>query len=179
MKHAAVLLALLMTSPAHAAPQAWLASETAGMHRINGPFVQRDYGFSVAAPAHASAFVTNGVSGDHSVRVILGYHRKIDIYPQYIEADWGNTEPCGRGQFPSATTGSREAGTILLGTQIACMVTVTGRHAVWSIVQATGADRGQGIMYTMLLTTTRQSIQTDLVALHRLASTFERIPVQP
>jgi hypothetical protein len=179
MNRALLLISTLLTTPLHAAPSAWLKSETAGMHKITGPFVQTDYGFSVESPPDASEYVTNGGDANHGVRMILGERRKIDVYPEYTDGEWGNTEPCRRNQFPWEKTSSRAAGTVLLGTQTACLVTFTGRNTAWSVVQATGRDRGQGIMYTLLLTTTRQALQTDLASLHQVASTFKRIPIYP
>jgi len=179
MNRATLVIAILLTTPLHAAPSAWLKSETAGMHEITGPFVQEDYGFSVESPTNASEYVTNGGDANHGVRMILGEHREIDVYPEYTDAEWGNTEPCKRNQFPWERTSSREAGTILLGIQTACLVTFTGNNAAWSVIQATGQDRGQGIMYTLVLTTTREALQTDMVSLRQVASTFKTIPIYP
>jgi len=179
MNRAALVIITLLTTPLYAAPSAWLKSEIAGMHKITGPFVQRDYGFSVESSANASGYITNGGNANHGVRMILGEHREIDVYPEYTDAEWGNTEPCKPNQFPWEKNSSREVGTVLLGTQAACLVIFKGHNTAWSVIQATGQDRGQGIMFTLVLTTTREALQTDLVSLHQVASTFKKIPIYP
>jgi hypothetical protein len=81
MTRLALLLGSLLISPACAASSTWLASETTGMHKITGPFVQKDFGFSVEAPAFIPEYVANGGDANHGVLMILGDQRAIDVYP--------------------------------------------------------------------------------------------------
>jgi len=178
MNRTILLITTLLISPLHATPSPWLKAETANMHMITGPFVQRDYGFSVEPPAEASKYVTNGGNADHGVRMILGEHRKIDIYPEYTEDDLGNTKLCQRNQFP-AEQGITRVVAAPLGTQTACLLTISSRKTVMAVIQAAGSDRGQGIMYSLLLTTTPEASHKDLASLHKVAASFKRIPIVP
>lgn len=181
MKRAVALLIVLILGQ-RAAAQArsgWVASQTIGMHVIHGPFVQRDYGFSVEAPKDATAYVTDGGTAEHGVRIILGERREIDVYPEYTEPDGRITQPCQRDQFPRETTSSTGVSSALLGAQTACLMTFISHDQAWGVIQATGEDRGQGIMYSLVLTTTREALDADLVPLRQVALTFKRVAVEP
>lgn len=170
---------ILFALPLHAAPSTWRQQQTANMHEITGPFVQEDYGFSVEAPPRTSGYVTNGGDANHGLLIILGEHRKIVVYPEYTFPDSGSVKPCHRGQFPWEGNSKRTTGTILLGDRKACLETFTSQGGIWSVTQATSDDQGQGIMYTLLLSTTREFFHADLASLRSVAATFKRVPINP
>lgn len=59
------------------------------------------------------------------------------------------------------------------------MVTFIRGDAVWRLMQATGRDRGQGILYTLLLTTSRRWAHRDFASFRRVAASFRRVPIYP
>ena len=176
---AALISFLLNASSAHAAPSAWLRDQTSNRQELRGRFLQPDYGFSVSPPYRSQEYVTDGGDGDHGVRMILGDHRKIDIDAEYTDPDWGNTRPCGSNQFPWEMTSKRKQGSARLGTQVACLVVFTDDENARCVIQAAASDRGQGIIYTMLLTTTVQKLQEDLISLRQVAASFKRTRITP
>jgi hypothetical protein len=72
VRRALIISGTLLAGPAHAAPSAWLQEQTRHMHRIAGPFVSTDFGFSVEPPPEASEYVSNGGDADHGPVLILG-----------------------------------------------------------------------------------------------------------
>ena len=153
------------------------------MHQTVGPFVSTDYGFSIKAPPEANEYVTNGGDANHGTILILGEGRKITVYPEYTGFTPGDAKPRGRNQFPWEPVSTRVTAVGDLNGHSACIVTFTQGSAIWRVMQTTGSDRGTGIMYTLLLTTTVQTSNgpttDDFLSLRRVADSFRRIPVTP
>ncbi len=156
---------------------AWLQDQTGNMHRTTGRFVNDDYGFSVEPPPGAAEYVTNGGDANHGPTFILGERRMIVVYPEYVDSDDDDDKPCRRDQFPWEPSSARVAAASRIGEQTACVVTFTRREMVWRAMQTLGNDRGTGIMYTLLLTTTRRWSRADFQSLQRVADSFGRVPI--
>ncbi len=169
----------LLAGPGHAAPSPWLREQTGNMHRTVGPFVSTDYGFSIRPPPGATEYVTNGGDGNHGPTLILGEGREIVVYPEYTGFVAGDAEPCRRGQFPWERQATRVAIVGHLGGGRACIATFVRGRAIRRVMQTTGDDRGTGIMYTLLLTTTARWSRDDLISFRRVADSFRRVPIDP
>jgi len=176
---AVILVFTLSVMPEAAWPSDWLEQETANMHAITGPFVQRDYGFRVEAPPGIAAYVSKGGDADHGVLMILGEDREIAVYPEYIFPDLGNGKPCRVDRFSAGPVSEETREGIALGERNACLITISDDGAIWKVAQIKGDDRGQGIMYTLLLKTTRSSLATDMLAFQRVATSFRFISIVP
>ena len=123
--------------------------------------------------------MASGVSGDHDVLMILGDHREVVVDAEYTDPDRGHTRPCGRDQFPWEKTSDRTETPARLGSQAACQLVFTAGENAWGVIQAAGSDRGQGIIYTLLLTTTVKALWQDLASLREAAASFKRTSVVP
>jgi hypothetical protein len=55
MKQSLVALIVLIAEPTHVARTNWLQQQTENMHQLSGPFISRDYGFSIQAPSGTKA----------------------------------------------------------------------------------------------------------------------------
>jgi hypothetical protein len=179
MRQALIIAGVLLAGPVHAAPSTWLQEQTGNMHRIAGPFVSTDYGFSIKVPPEATEYVTNGGDANHGPVLILGEGRKITVYPEYTGFTPGDAKPCRRDQFPWEPVSTRVTAVGYLNGHRACIVTFTQGSAIWRVMQTTRSDRGTGVMYTLLLTTTAQWSRDDFLSLRRVADSFKRIPVTP
>jgi hypothetical protein len=179
MRQALIIAGVLLAGPVQAAPSIWLQGQTGNMHRMAGPFVSTDYGFSIKAPPEATAYVTNGGDTHHGPILILGKGRKITVYPEYTGFTPGDAKPCRRNQFQWEPGSTRVTAVGYLNGSRACIVTFTQGSAIWRVMQTTGSDRGVGIMYSLLLTTTAQWSRGDFLSFRRVADSFRRVPVTP
>jgi hypothetical protein len=179
MRQVLFLVCVLFARAAHAASSTWLLEETRHMHPITGTFTDRDYGFSVEAPAAASEYVTDGGDGNNGVIIVLGEHRTIVVYPVYTGFVEGDDTPCGSQQLPWRKTSTSLTGIGRIGRQVACVVTQTEGDVIRRIMQVAGDDRGTGIMYSLVVTTNRPHSRTDLIAFKEVADTFRRVTIYP
>ncbi len=175
----ALLAFALAIGAAQAAPSAWMQERTRNFHRDDRRFDSIDYGFSVVPPPAAAQYVTNGGDANHGPIMILGEHRDIVVYPDYMNSDLGNTRPCANRYMPGEETGPRSVGTTRLGREHACLVTFTHGDTVSRFIQATGRDRAADVIYTFLLTTTRRWARKDFASFQSVADSFRRVPIYP
>jgi hypothetical protein len=174
-----IIATILLAGPALAAPSTWLQEQTRNMHPIAGPFVSNDYGFSIKPPPGATEYVTDGGDANHGPLIILGDGRDIVVYPEYTGFVPGDATPCQPSQFPWKAVGTTTMGTGELNGHKACMVTFMHGQDVWRMMQTTGNDRGTGIMYTLLLSTTPRWMNADFLSFQRVADSFRRVPIFP
>ena len=160
-------------------PMTWRQQQTLNMRRAVGRFTNVDYGFSIELPPDAASYVTNGGDANHGVRLILGDFRTIDVYPQYTGIIPGDDLPCRRHQFPWQDTSNPSVQHTSIGHLLGCIATFQEGDRIWRIVQAVGNDRGTGILYSLLLTTNRQSLDSDVRVFNRVSESFRRVPIQP
>lgn len=179
MREALIIAGILLAGPVHAAPSPWLQEQTKNMHRIDGSFVSTDYGFSVHAPPETTQYVTNGGDANHGLMLILGEGREITIYPEYVDLNPGDAKPCRENQFPWEAVSTRVTAVGHLGGRRACIVTFTRGNTIRRLTQTKGTDRGAGIMYTLLLTTTAQWSRDDFLLFRRVTDSFKRTSVTP
>jgi hypothetical protein len=163
MRQALIIAGVLLAGPVDAAPSLWLQEQTGNMHRIAGPFVSADYGFSIQAPPEATEYVTNGGDANHGPILILGEGRKIAVYPEYTGFIAGDAQPCKRNQFPWEPGSKKVTAVGSLNGRHACIVTFTQGSAIWRVMQTTGTDRGTGIMYTLTNPLTFQTTPNTFV----------------
>jgi hypothetical protein len=179
MRQALIIAGVLLAGPVHAAPSPWLQEQTENMHRVAGPFLSTDYGFSIEAPPEVTEYVTNGGDANHGPILILGEERKITVYPEYTGFNAEDAKPCRRNQFPWEPGSTKAESVGSLNGRRACVVTFTQGSAIWRVMQTAGTDRGTGIMYTLLLTTTAQWSRDDFLSFQRVADSFRRVPITP
>ncbi len=159
----------------------WVIVKTQTMHRISGRYVQRDFGFSVAAPPDGTAYVSNGDNADAGVRIILGNHREINVYAEYIGPGLTQPEPkpCDASQLPFPTGQRLNLKMVTLGVLVGCEVPGMAYGSFWDIIQATRSDRGTDIMYTVELQTTARKARQDQGAFANVAQNFRLERIEP
>jgi hypothetical protein len=169
---------VLVNEPTLAGAETWMRTQTENMHRLQGRFVQRDYGLSVAAPHGATADVTNGGDGNNGELMILGNRREISVYPPYVVSDPPPT-PCDATQLPWATGRQVRVRAINLAGALACRVVGIRGTVVWDLIETEKSDRRTGIIYALLLTTTREAAPRDERSFRSLADNFWFVAISP
>ena len=113
--------------------------------------------------------------------MILGERRTIDVYPAYTDPEWHNDKPCRGSQSLEPDQNPTTARQGALGGAPACIVDGHRGRTIWRLIQQTrpGMKGETGILYSVLLTTTRDDRQADLAALETVAQSFELIPIAP
>jgi hypothetical protein len=164
---------------AYAAPSAWLREQTSGQMRFSGTFDQHEYGFSVAVPPDVQGFVSAGIHADHGVRMILGEHRMIDVYPEYVDLVPNEGIPCNGGWFSWAKHTALSIKRDDTRADHACSADFRSPTTVWRVVQSKRPNSQDEIMYTLLLTTTPEAVETDLATFKRVTATFRLISIEP
>ncbi len=168
-----LLGATLTAQPARAAPSTWMQSQTAGLVPITGRFVQPDYGYSIKAPPHGTAF-----TGGHDVLIILGEHREVAVFPYYLVMEPA-PKPCDASQLPSSTGKVGLVKPIKLDNVAACEVSERHGNAIYDLIQAEKDADGTETMYSLQLTTTPQAARRDERSFQAITTSFQLVRISP
>ncbi len=148
----------------------------AGLLRVQGPYVNTQYGFRFAAPSGRPIFRAPAPAPNHGALVVLGPVRRIDVSAAFDAPEYGSTAALMSARLPPNGAGSVRRTASTLGGRAAERATYARGSEAHVFVARHEGGIDDGVNYTVELTSTTVSRKSDLATFDRLLATFRFVP---
>ncbi len=152
---------------------------TTGMTRVAGPnYANENYGYAIITPTGQTAWMNSPPAPNHGVRIFLGPRRSIEVDATFDSTLLGSTTAAADDAVSSWPSKDATKHQTAMGGQPAEQVMVTGpgdRSRV-VVVQWSGQDQHDAIVFTVSLETTVSAAGQDMRTFEAVVASFQRFP---